>query len=117
MVNNLSLSVVQRIRELGLLRALGFTGRQVRGMILAESGQLTIAAVILGLVLGTLYGWAGAEALVGANSYSGGIIWPAFPPALIVTVVLASAALIWIASVAPSRRATRVTPVDALGVD
>ena len=58
MVNNLSVSVLQRTRELGLLRALGFTARQVRTMILAESAQLTVAATLLGLVLGTSYGWA-----------------------------------------------------------
>ena len=45
MVNNLSLSVLQRTRELGLLRALGFTAGQVRQMMLAESAQLTVAAV------------------------------------------------------------------------
>jgi putative ABC transport system permease protein len=117
MVNNLNLSVVQRIRELGLLRALGFTGQQVRRMIVAESAQLTITAVVLGLVLGTLYGWAGAETLMGSNRLSGGIIWPAFPPALIVAIIVAAAVLVWAASLAPSRRATRVTPVDALAVE
>jgi putative ABC transport system permease protein len=117
MVNNLSLSVVQRIRELGLLRALGFTASQVRRMIVAESAQLTITAAIVGLLLGTLYGWAGAEALVGANRDSGGIIWPAFPPLLIVAIVVAAALLVWAASLAPSRRATRVTPIDALAVE
>jgi putative ABC transport system permease protein len=117
MVNNLNLSVLQRIRELGLLRALGFTGDQVRRMIVAESAQLTLTAVVLGLVLGTLYGWAGAEALMGANRLSGGIVWPAFPPLLIVGIVVAAAVLVWAASLAPSRRATRVTPVDALAVE
>jgi putative ABC transport system permease protein len=117
MVNNLNLSVVQRIRELGLLRALGFTSRQVRSMIAAESAQLALTAVASGLVLGTLYGWAGAEALMGSNRLSGGIIWPAFPPVLIAVIVVAAGALAWIASVAPSRRATRVTPIDALAVE
>lgn len=117
MINNLNLSVVQRIRELGLLRALGFTGQQVRSMIVAESAQLALTAVVAGLVLGTLYGWAGAEALMGSNRLSGGIIWPAFPPVLIVVIVVAAALLTWLASVAPTRRATRVTPVDALAVE
>jgi putative ABC transport system permease protein len=117
MINNLNLSVVQRIRELGLLRALGFTGSQVRRMIVAESAQLTITAVVMGLVLGSLYGWAGAEALMGANRFSGGYIGPAFPPVLIVAIVVAAAVLIWAASLAPSRRATRVTPIDALAVE
>jgi putative ABC transport system permease protein len=117
MINNLNLSVVQRIRELGLLRALGFTGAQVRRMIVAESAQLALTAVAAGLVLGTLYGWAGAEALMGSNRLSGGIIWPAFPPALIAVIVVAAALLTWLASLAPTRRATRVTPVDALAVE
>ncbi len=66
LVNSLSLSVLQRTRELGLLRALGFTARQLRRMILAESVQLTATAVLLGLVLGTFYGWAGAQSLLGS---------------------------------------------------
>ncbi|HEX4059201.1 MAG TPA: FtsX-like permease family protein [Galbitalea sp.] len=117
MVNNLSLSVVQRIRELGLLRALGFTASQVRRMIVAESAQLTITAAVMGLVLGTFYGWAGAECLVGMNRFSGGIIWPAFSPVLIAVIAVAAAVLVWAASLAPSRRATRVTPVEALAVE
>ncbi len=117
MVNNLSLSVLQRIRELGLLRALGFTGRQIRAMIVAESAQLTIAAVVVGLLLGTFYGWAGAEALLGSAPGSPGVIWPAFPPVLLAIIVVAAAVLTWLASVAPTRRATRVTPVDALAVE
>ena len=117
MVNNLSLSVLQRIRELGLLRALGFTGRQVRGMIVAESAQLTLTAVFVGLLLGTFSGWAGAEAMLGSARGGPGIIWPAFPPVLLAVIVTAAALLIWVASAAPARRATRVTPVDALAVD
>jgi putative ABC transport system permease protein len=117
MVNNLSLSVLQRVRELGLLRALGFTGRQIRMMIVAESAQLTIAAVLVGLLLGTFYGWAGAESLLGALRGGPGVIWPAFPPVLLAVIVLAAATLTWVASIAPTRRATRVTPVDALAVE
>src|SRR5690606_41841366 len=79
MVNNLSLSVLQRTRELGLLRALGFTTRQVRGMILAESAQLTLAAVLVGLVLGIVYGWAGAQSLLGIEV---GFLLPSIPLAL-----------------------------------
>src|SRR5690606_36649427 len=57
LVNTLSLSVLQRTRELGLLRALGFTGAQVRRMVLAESAQMTATALGLGLLLGVFYGW------------------------------------------------------------
>ncbi|CAN5376975.1 hypothetical protein BH11ACT4_BH11ACT4_05550 [soil metagenome] len=117
MVNNLSLNVLQRTRELGLLRALGFTGRQVRSMILLESAQLTAAAVLVGLVLGVFYGWAGAQSLLGSITGSPGIVVPGVPLVLVGVIVVASLVLTGVASVAPSRRATRVAPVAALAVD
>jgi len=117
MVNALSLNVLQRTRELGLLRALGFTPRQVRTMVLAESAQLTIAAVVVGLLLGTFYGWAGAQSLLGSINGVPGIVLPAIPVGLLVVVVAASAVLIAVASVAPARRATSIAPVAALAVE
>jgi putative ABC transport system permease protein len=117
MVNNLSLSVLQRTRELGLLRALGFTATQVRRMVLAESAQLTLAAVLVGLILGIFYGWAGAQSLLGSMYGSPGIIVPAVPLALLGIIVVAAAALTLIASVAPARRATRVAPIAALAIE
>ena len=116
MVNNISLSVLQRTRELGLLRALGFTARQVREMILAESAQLTIAATLVGLVLGTFYGWAGAQSLLGSITGSPGLVLPSVPVGLLAILAGAAAVLTLVASVAPSRRATRVVPVAALAV-
>lgn len=117
MVNNLSLSVLQRTRELGLLRALGFTSRQLRGMIRAEAAQLTIAAILVGLALGIFYGWAGAQSLLGAINGSPGIIVPVVPLWLLGVVVVAAAGLTVAASIAPTRRATRIAPVVALGVE
>lgn len=117
MVNNLSMSVLQRTRELGLLRALGFTAKQVRAMILVESAQLTVAAVLVGLVLGTFYGWAGAQSLLGSINGSPGLVLPTIPLALIVIVAVGAALLTLVASVAPSRRATRIAPVAALAVE
>jgi putative ABC transport system permease protein len=117
LVNNLSLSVLQRIRELGLLRALGFSVQQLRRMILTESAQLTFTAVLLGLVLGAFYGWVGAQSMLGSISGSPGIVFPAIPWLLVGIVVAAGAALTAIASWAPSRRATRVSPIVALAVE
>ena len=117
MVNNLSLSVLQRTRELGLLRALGFTARQVRTMILAESAQLTVAATLLGLALGTFYGWAGAQSLLGSITGSPGLVLPAIPVGLLASLAGAAAVLTLVASVAPSRRATRIVPVVALAAE
>jgi putative ABC transport system permease protein len=115
-INSLSLSVLQRRRELGLLRALGFSAQQVRRMILAESAQLTIAAIITGLALGILYGWIGAQSLLGGIP-GGGLRPPSVPWTFILFVVLAATLLAVVASIAPTRRATSVAPVAALAVD
>ncbi|MCU1578362.1 MAG: transporter permease [Rhodoglobus sp.] len=117
MVNNLSLSVLQRTRELGLLRALGFTAGQVRRMILAESAQLTLAATLVGLVLGVVYGWAGAQSLLGGIQETPRLVVPTVPFVLIAVVVVAAGVLTVAASIVPSRRATRVAPVAALAVE
>ena len=117
MVNNLSLSVLQRTRELGLLRALGFTVKQVRQMILTEAAQLTVAAVVVGLALGTFYGWAGAQSLLGATLEQPGLVVPAIPLGLVAVVAVGSVILTLTASLAPSRRATSVAPVVALAVE
>ncbi|MET0932421.1 MAG: FtsX-like permease family protein [Mycetocola sp.] len=117
MVNNLSLSVLQRTRELGLLRALGFTRSQIRRMILAESIQMTVAAVGFGLVLGIVYGWAGAQSLLGSILGGGGIMLPSVPWVLVLVAVVVATVLSAAASVAPSRRATRISPVAALVVE
>jgi putative ABC transport system permease protein len=117
MVNNLSLSVLQRTREIGLLRALGFTARQVRAMITAESAQLTAASVLVGLVLGTFYGWVGAQSMFGNITGSPGLVAPGMPLPFLAAIVVLAAVLTLVASVGPSRRATRVAPVTALAVE
>jgi putative ABC transport system permease protein len=115
-VNTLSLSVLQRGRELGLLRALGFSAAQVRRMILAESAQLTVASVLTGLVLGTLYGWIGAQSLLGLIP-GGGLLAPALPWPFLGAIAAAAAALAVLAAIAPTRRATRISPMEALAVE
>ncbi|QEO09818.1 ABC transporter permease [Protaetiibacter larvae] len=117
LVNALSLSVLQRTRELGLLRALGFSRSQLRRMVLAESVQLTATAVVVGLLLGTFYGWAGAQSLLGSAQGMPGIVAPGVPWATIGAVVVAAAVLTIVATVAPARRAARLAPVAALAVD
>ena len=112
--DTLSLGVLQRTRELGLLRALGFTGRQVRAMVMAESVQMTLAALGLGLVLGTFYGWVAAQSLVGSQV---GLMPPTLPWLVLAGVVLFGAALALGAAIAPARRAIRVSPVAALAID
>jgi putative ABC transport system permease protein len=120
LVNLLTIGVVQRRRELGLLRALGVSGGQVRRMVLLEAAHVTIAALVAGLVLGILYGWIGAQSLLGTvpmNPDSGAVstfVLPAVPLWPMVAVIVATAVLTLVAAVVPTRLATRVAPVEAL---
>ncbi|TDN90624.1 ABC transporter permease [Microbacterium sp. BK668] len=120
LVNLLTLGVVQRRRELGLLRALGLSNTQVRRVVLLEAAHITIAALGTGLVLGTAYGWAGAQSLLGSvpidpvTPRTMNLVAPAVPFWPIVAVVAATALLTLIAAVVPTRLATRVAPVEAL---
>jgi putative ABC transport system permease protein len=119
-INNLSLSVVQRSRELGLLRALGLSARQIRSMILIESAHMTLTATLIGLVLGLFYGWAGAQALLGsvARKEAGiGFVPLSIPWLFIVIAIAVSFVFATAASVRPIRRAVRLSPVDALAIE
>lgn len=117
MVNTLSLSVMQRTRELGLLRALGFDRRQLRRMIVAESAALTLASTVTGVVLGFGYGWAGAQSLLGGAQGEPALVLPAIPWLMFGGLLLAAGVLTLVASIAPVRRALRVPPVVALAVE
>ncbi|GAA2750613.1 ABC transporter permease [Amnibacterium kyonggiense] len=117
LVNSLSLSVLQRRREIGLLRAIGLERRQVRLMVLFESLQITLTGSACGLVLGVLYGWAAALTALSSDHHIGGYFLPTVPLPLVVAVVVSSALLAVVASLAPTRRATAVPPVAALAVD
>jgi putative ABC transport system permease protein len=121
LVNLLTLGVVQRRRELGLLRALGLSNRQVRRMVLLEAAHITVTAVAVGLVLGIAYGWAGAQSLLGsvpvdpaATELVPSFVWPAVPLVPVLVIVGATAVLTLVAAVVPTRLATRVAPVAAL---
>jgi putative ABC transport system permease protein len=110
-VSTMSLGVIQRTREIGLLRALGFTPRQVRTMIVKESVALSATAVVFGLALGLVYGALGAQSLVGFRN--DGFVW-GVPGVVLVAIAVAGVLLVLAASWVPSSRAVAVAPVEAL---
>ena len=119
LVNLLTIGVVQRRRELGLLRALGLTSAQVRRVVLLEATHVTITALAFGLVLGGIYGWIAAQSLLGSVAVppawsSPTFVAPAIPWMPVLIVVAATAVLTLVAAVVPTRLATRVTAVEAL---
>ncbi|MGW8481914.1 FtsX-like permease family protein [Microbacterium sp. NPDC055903] len=123
LVNLLTIGVVQRRRELGLLRAIGLSNGQVRRMILLEALHITVTATATGLVLGVAYGWIAAQSLLGSIRMpplfedTAGLVAPAVPWIPVAVIVIATAVLTLVAAATPTRLATRVAPVEALAVD
>ncbi|MBC9956906.1 FtsX-like permease family protein [Yimella sp. cx-51] len=113
-VSTMSLTVIQRRREIGLLRSLGFTSRQVRTMITKESIALGTTASVVGIMLGLLYGSVGAQALIG--SVNEGFVWGVPGPAL-AAIAVCAVILVLVAARPPARRAVRITPVEALRIE
>lgn len=119
LVNLLTIGIVQRRRELGLLRALGLTSAQVRRVVLFEAAHVTVTALVFGLALGVAYGWAAAQSLFGSIPIPPDWASPTFvPPGMpwvpLLVVVVATAVLTLVAAVTPTRLATRAAPVEAL---
>lgn len=110
--NTLGLSVHERRQESGLLRAMGLTRAQLRASLGWEAVLLAAVAVVLGLVLGLVYGFAGVSSLILADA---GIVpdVPWLRLALIAAVALVAG---WLASVLPSIRAAKVPPAAALAL-
>lgn len=102
-----ALSVLERTRESGLLRAIGLTRGGLRGMVTVEASLYGTIGAVLGLALGIPYAWVGVVSL--------GVNWPLqIPVADVAVVVLSLAALTTLAGLLPARRAARVSPVAAL---
>ena len=111
--NTLSLSVLERRRESAMLRALGLTRGQLRGMLAIEGLMIAGAGALIGIVAGLIYGWVGS-AIVLIQMAEVPLVVPWRDLALVVVVSLAAGLL---ASALPARSAARTPPAAALAVD
>ncbi|MGY1753499.1 ABC transporter permease [Blastococcus sp. SYSU D01042] len=108
-VNTLAMSVIERTREIGLLRAVGLSRTQLRRMVRLEAVVISVYGAVLGLVLGTLFGVALSRALADQG------ITEVVVPYLRMVVFLLVAALIGVlAAVGPARRAAKLKVLDAI---
>lgn len=108
--NTLSLSVLERTRENSLLRALGLTKGQLRGMLAIEAVLVAGVAAIMGAGMGIVYGWLGAQATLGGVAS----VVPAIPWLQLTAVFGVAVVAGLLASVIPARRAARLSPVEGL---
>ena len=111
-VNTLMLSVFERTREIGLLRAVGMKRRQVRTMIRSEAVILAIFGAIIGIIIGTAMG----VALVSSLSQQG-ITDTVVPVSSLLIFLLLSGLLGLVAASWPARRAAKLDVLAAIAAD
>ena len=108
-VNTLALSVIERKREIGMLRAIGMARWQVRRTIYVESLLIAIFGAVLGVVLGVAFGWA----LVRTLRYWG-LGDPVLPTGLIIITLIGAAFVGVAAALWPASRAAKTKPLEAI---
>ena len=110
--NTLSLSIHERTRELGLLRAVGMSRSQLRSAVRWEAVIISLLGTLVGLGVGLLTSWALVTSLgsFGLNTFS-------VPIASLAIVMALAAALGVMASIRPARRAAKLDILDAIATD
>ncbi|GAA2127880.1 ABC transporter permease [Streptomyces synnematoformans] len=108
-VNTLALSVVERTREIGMLRAIGLSRRQTRRMIRLESVVIAVFGALLGLVLGLAWGAGVHEVLALEGMRAFAIDWT-----VQLAVVIGSVLVGLLAALLPALRASRLNVLAAI---
>jgi putative ABC transport system permease protein len=111
-VNTLMLSVLERTREIGLLRAVGMRRSQVRSMIRSESVILATFGAVIGIVIGTLMGLALVSSL-----RQQGITETSVPVGRLILFLVLAALLGLLAASWPARRAARLDVLAAIAAE
>jgi len=107
--NTLSLSINERTRELGLLRAVGMHRGQMRSLVRWEAVLISVLGTVIGLTLGLLM----SRAMI-ASLGTQGLTRFSVPVGSLVTIMITAALLGTAASILPARRAGRLTILDAI---
>lgn len=107
--NTLGLSIIERRHELGLLRAVGMTRRQMRSSVRWESVIIALLGTLLGLVIGVVFAWAMVKALAdqGIDKFS-------VAPAQLLVIVILAALFGVLAAAWPARRAAKLDILDSI---
>ena len=109
-INTMIMTVYERTREIGVLKAVGWRDRRILGMILGESVVLTLIA----FVVGTLIAVVGVEVLLTLVPSVGGIITPSFSYDIFLRAFAIAVVVGLIGGLYPAYRASRLSPTEAL---
>ena len=109
--NTLALAVTERTRELGILRAVGGTRRQIKRMIRYESVIVAVFGAIGGIGLGAFLGWGFVQALISSDDLQ------AFsaPVGQLIIILIVGAIAGVLAAIRPARRASKLDVLKAVG--
>ncbi|MEU7432002.1 ABC transporter permease [Streptomyces sioyaensis] len=112
-VNTLAMSVFERTREIGMLRAIGLARSGIKQMVRLESVVISLFGAVLGIGLGTFLAWAGGS-LVGSSfpTYEMVLPWGRIGLFLLIALVVGVLAALW-----PARRAARLNMLEAIGAE
>ena len=107
--NTLGLSIIERTRELGLLRAVGMSRRQLRSSVRWEAVIIALLGTLLGLVIGVAFVWAMVRALAdeGIDKFS-------FAPLQLFLIVVLAALFGILAAAWPARRAAKLDVLESI---
>ena len=111
-VNTLALSVIERTREIGLLRAVGVSRRQLRRMVRLESVIVAVLGAVLGVLMGIAFGVALQRAIADQGIEVLAIPWPR-----LALFVLVAGFVGVLAAVLPARRAARLDVLRAISTE
>ncbi len=113
LANALGINVIERTREIGMMRAVGAKRRQIRRMIVAESVLLSLMGVALGVISGIMMSFV----MTGVLEFAGMVIPYTFPGAGVITAVAAGLICGILAALIPARRASDLQIVAALAYE
>jgi putative ABC transport system permease protein len=105
----LALSIYERTREIGLLRAVGMSRAQVRSTVRWESVIIALFGTVLGLIIGVFFGWALVHALADQ-----GLNRLALPPGQLIVLLVLGALVGSLAAWSPARRAAKLDILQAI---
>ncbi|STC98680.1 ABC transporter permease [Corynebacterium renale] len=111
-LNTLTLNVIERRREIGMLRAVGMQRRQVRTMITLEAVQISLFGAVMGIVIGVGLGWAFLKVLAGEGLSQISIPWMEILWIMVGAAIVGVLAAIW-----PAHRAAKTPALDAIAED
>lgn len=111
-MNTMYTAVLERTREIGVMKAIGAQNSDVLGLFLIESGLLGLSGGIIGAIIGAMISKT-VEIFANAT-YGAGTIYSAFPAYLIIGALLFSFVVGAISGLLPARRASKLKPVEAL---